>query len=168
MPPQTKDTNRKQSMNTIHQLKIPNQPETHFPYEILLKSDHSYTSKASKHAIDDEIKGLLHRNTFSFVNKKKISPEENVLWGIILAIKQPGTANEQYSGRFIVQRHKDKDKDLIMHTPRTVRHRNIRLMSSIVAMFPSHKMWLQDNPSFYRRRRPSTRFLSKICQVVQP
>lgn len=44
----------------------------------------------------------------------------------------------------MVQGHKDRDKDPFIHTSKTVRHRNIRLMSSIAAMFPYHNIWLQD------------------------
>lgn len=66
-----------------------------YPSDILLKSDFRYTSKVSKNSIDDEIKGLFHGNTFSFVYKKKFSSEADVLGGIfILKVEQRGTDHE--------------------------------------------------------------------------
>lgn len=121
----------------MKRLKIPKQPETQYPSEIFLKSDPRYTSKASNHAIDDEIKGILLHNFIAFVNKKKICRKANFVGRrFILAVKQPGTTSERYKARFIVQGH--KDKDLIIHTSSNFCHGNIRLISSIEMIFLSH------------------------------
>lgn len=104
----------------------------------------------SKNSIKKEIQGLLKRNSFAFVHKKDIKNDTNILIGrFILAIKQPGADNERYNAPFIVQGHKDKDKNLIIHTYTTVRHKNILITSSISAVFPAYKIWLQDVTKAY-------------------
>lgn len=45
--------------------------------------------------------------------------------------------------------HKDRDKDLILHTSRKVRRKNIRIMTYIEAMFSVHSIWLQDYTQAY-------------------
>lgn len=49
---------------------------------------------------------------------------------------------EGHKARFI-------DKDLIVHTSRTVRHRNIWMVAFITAIFPTQKIWLQDVTNAY-------------------
>lgn len=135
----------KRDMDNIHSLKYTKEPETQYLSLDSPKSDPRYKSSSIKQTINDEINGLLHHQAFAFVKQKSISPDANILGGrFILAIKQPRNPNERYKAIFIAQRHKEKDKDLIIHTSQTFRHRNIHLMSSIADMFRSHKIRLQD------------------------
>lgn len=67
MPAQIIYTDIKHYMNNIFTTKVHNIPEPQYRSEILLKSDPRYTFKPSKNAMDDEIKGLLHRNANSTV-----------------------------------------------------------------------------------------------------
>lgn len=114
------------------------QPESQYYFQRQLKANRRYTSKSSN-AIDDEIKGLLQREAFVFINKVKIIAIASVLEGrFIPAIKQRRTDNEQYKTRFIVQGHKEKYKVPIIRTSRIDHHRNIRTMYSIAAMFHAH------------------------------
>lgn len=101
--------------------------------------------KLAKLQINEEINELLLRKAFESVKQKHIILHPNLL-GVrfIPEIKEQGTPNERYRARFIIQAHKDKEKDLIITTSRKVRHCNIRHMSCIVAMVPSHNIWLQD------------------------
>lgn len=76
---------------------------------MLLKSDIINSSKCKKNDNNDQIKGLLDRNTFAFVNNRKLYAEANFLWErFIPEMKQTGTDNEQYKSRFIVQGHTEK------------------------------------------------------------
>lgn len=43
---------------------------------------------------------------------------------------------------FIMNGHKDKDKNLIIHTSRTVRLETILIVSGMAAMFPDYSSWL--------------------------
>lgn len=146
--PDTNDNDLNQDITTITKLKVASNiadPEPKYLTEVVLKSYLRYTSTPAKDAINAEVQGLLQRNSFAFVKQDKLPQDANILGGrFILAIKQPGTQNERYKERFVVQGHRDREKDLIVHTSRTVRHRNIRLMACIASMFPKHKIWLQD------------------------
>lgn len=56
----------KRDMNNIEKPKIHKQSEVQYPSVILLKSDPSYSSKATKNAVNDEINGLLRHISFAY------------------------------------------------------------------------------------------------------
>lgn len=53
----------------------------------------------------------------------------------------------------MVHVHKQRYNDFIKQTPRTVRHRAMKTMSSITEMIPVQNIWLQDVKEAYIPRR---------------
>ena len=109
--PETNDADLKYDMQMI------GKDEAAYVYpiyvtEVLKKSDARYKNKKSEDAIQLEITGLLNRKAFAFVHEKDVPPNANILGGrIILAIKNPNTPTERYKARFIVQGHKDRERN---------------------------------------------------------
>ena len=150
MKPRANDTDLTRDMSGIERYYLITQDESQYPSEILNKSDPRYTCPSSLNAIKQEIEGLLARNAFEFTKLDKIPKNANILGGrFILAIKQPGTTNERYKARFVVQGHKDREKEYIVHTSRTIRHKNIRIMLTITASLDEYTIWLQDVTQAY-------------------
>lgn len=58
----------------------------------------------------------------------------------MLSIKQPGT---KVKSRFIVQCHKDKERELIVHISKTVRQKNIKILISLSVIYELGA-WNQD------------------------
>ena len=125
--------------------------------EVLLKSDPRYHNNKSQDAISDEISGLLERQAFAFVHESEIPENANVLGGrMIMAIKNPDTELERYKARFVVQGHRDKEKDILIHTSKTVKYRSKRLMCAIAAIL-GFNIWNQDVTQAYIQGHPVTR-----------
>ena len=146
--PQSNDADLKHDMEMIDKQEAANVYPTYVT-EVIKKSDTRYKSKESKDAIQLEITRLLNRKAFAFVNEKEIPPESNILGGrIILAIKNPNTPTERYKARFIVQGHKDREKEFLIHTSKTIRYKNIRLILTISAAM-NFEVWSQDVTQAY-------------------
>lgn len=61
---------------------------------------------------------------------------ENMLeWTFVLSSKLAGTAFEKYEATFIVQGHKDKEKDIIINKSKTLRHKNIEILISVWLLY---------------------------------
>ena len=150
MAPKSNDIDLQNDIGSIQRYYLTNLLHHQYPSEILQKSDPRYTNKDSTEAITQEINGLLERKAFEFTPLHRLPEDANILGGrFILAIKQPGTPNERYKARFVVQGHKDREKNYIIHTSKTVRHKNIRIMMTITASKKGHKIWLQDVTQAY-------------------
>lgn len=64
----------------------------------------------------NEIRGLMARRAFEYVNRNQLPHDVNILGGIFtLTIKQPQTEDELYKARFIVHVHKDKENEYIIN-----------------------------------------------------
>lgn len=88
-----------------------------------------------KNAIESEIKGLPERETFKVVLREDVLPDGNILPGrFVLAIKSTGDDKKNCKARFVVDRHKDKLKCLMVHTSRTIQPSSIRLLIAVAAM----------------------------------
>lgn len=61
----------------------------------------------------------------------------------VVSIKQPVTEAEKYKARFILQGHKCKQKEFIIHISRTVSHKNIKILISISVIYKLN-IWNQD------------------------
>lgn len=48
-----------------------------------------------------------------------------------------------------MQGHKNREKEYIIHTSRTIRHRKIRIKISITASHEDHNIWVQDLTKAY-------------------
>lgn len=140
IPAKINNPDTKHDMNKIETQVTNWAPESQFPSEILINSDSRYKLEKSNNAIKEKLQGLLQRGVFALVNKNKTETDANIFGRrFILAIKELGSKHESYKERFSVQGHKNRNKDFIIQTGRTVRHRNIRIMSFIAAKFTEPK-----------------------------
>ena len=91
-------------------------------------------------SIQAEVKGLMDKGTFTEVRKSQFSEEErqklNILKAkLILTIKDPGTNEEAFKARLVVQAigSKDKDKKMLFTYSPTVNRSSVRIMLAVAA-----------------------------------
>lgn len=78
-----------------------------------------------------------------------------------MAIKNPNTGTERYKARFIVQVHKDREREFLFHTSKTVRYRNIRRMLTLSVSLKLD-VWFQDvTKSYVQGQKLSRNFYLK-------
>lgn len=61
-----------------------------------------------------------------------------------MVIKNPNKDYERYKARFVVQGHKDKEKEYLIQLSKTIRIRNIGLLITLTAIYHLKfgiKMW---------------------------
>jgi hypothetical protein len=91
-----------------------------------------------------EIRGLLARETFKIVSKREIPQGANVLKGrYVLSIKDIGTLNETWKERFVIQGHRDIEKDVMVRSSTNVQHKSLRLLFLLCSML-GFQIWTQD------------------------
>jgi Reverse transcriptase (RNA-dependent DNA polymerase) len=91
-----------------------------------------------------EIRGLLARETFKIVSKREIPQVANVLKGrYVISIKDIGTLNETWKARFVIQGHRDIEKDIMVRSSTNVQHRSLRLLFVLCSML-GFQIWTQD------------------------
>jgi Reverse transcriptase (RNA-dependent DNA polymerase) len=91
-----------------------------------------------------EMKGLLAKGVFEIVVREEIPPGSNTLGGrYVLAWKDPGTDNERWKARFVVQGHNDIMKRAIVLDTATLSQRGARMIFAMAAIF-GWKVWTED------------------------
>lgn len=69
-----------------------------------------------KDAIKKEIAGLFERGVFKMAMKEEICQNTNIISRrYAICIKDPGTQEERYKSRFIIQGHKDIYKKMLFY-----------------------------------------------------
>lgn len=89
--------------------------------EILHPSDPRSCGPDAARAKKKEIEGLLKRGTWKIVAKDDTPPDANVLnRRFVITIKDTETNTPIYKARCVVQGHKDKEKNKLVHNSSTV------------------------------------------------
>ena len=108
---------------------------------MLHPNDPRKDSPEFKEAIRKEIDDLIKRGTWKVVCRSEVPDDANILGGrFVLAIKNPDTDEVIYKARFVVQGHKDKDKDLLIHDSPTISVSSIRILIAIAGIF-GFRIW---------------------------
>lgn len=104
--------------------------------EIISIKDPRARSREMTQAKKDEIRGLLDRGTFSVLLREEIPQDANVLPGrFILAIKSAEDGKIKFKARYVSGGHRDRIKDLIVHSAATSQPQSIRILLAVAAMF---------------------------------
>ena len=69
------------------------------------------------------------KNALSKMRINKVPADANILSSrFAFALKNPGTSNERYKARFIVQGHQDREKDVVLNRSQTVMRYSVKLL----------------------------------------
>lgn len=117
--------------------------------EVLKPRDPRCSSPEATKAKQKEIAELIKRGTWKIVLMEDIPKNSNVMNGrFVMAIKDIETDKPFYKARFVVQGHRDREKDNLVHNSTTVRHSSIRTMVAMAALF-GFRIWTQDVTNAY-------------------
>lgn len=84
---------------------------------------------------EKELEGLIENETWKAISKE-VSSDANVLnERFVLSIKKKSTGNNVYKVRFVVQGHKDRAMDYLVHESYLVKHRSEIDLKSIISIF---------------------------------
>ena len=87
---------------------------------------------------------MIKRGTWKVVCQSEVPDDANIRGGrFVLAIKNPDTDEEIYKARFVVQGHKDKEKDFLIHDSPTISTAYIRILIAIAGIF-GFRIWSTD------------------------
>ena len=107
---------------SIRNLSQPNPSDT-LPTKVLKPDDPRNNSRKFEAAKRKGIYRLVKRETWTFVYRKEVPKGSNILnrrnRSFLLAVKNKGTEDEAYKARFVVQDHRDKEKNLLAHNSPT-------------------------------------------------
>lgn len=83
-------------------------------------------------AIRALVKGLLQRGTFKIILREEIPPDGNVMPGrFFLAIKSTEDGEVKFKERYVIGGHREKQKNVMVHTSRTMQPASIRLLLAL-------------------------------------
>ena len=121
-----------------------NPPPGIFVTEVLDMNDPRKDDPRFEEARAIELAGLAEKGAFELVIKEDIAEGSNVLGGrFVLSIKNMNTDKEIYKARFVVQGHKDLDKNYLVYSSSNLKQSSIRIILSIASLFRFH-VWSQD------------------------
>jgi hypothetical protein len=90
------------------------QEEVHTTYitEVIQHDDVRANDPMMTDAKRKKIRGLLERGTFRIIMRSEIPAGANILGGIyVLSIKDSGTDREVWKARYVIQGHRDSEKE---------------------------------------------------------
>lgn len=115
-----------------------------FLTEIIDPRDPRARSMKMVAAKKDEVRNLLKRGTFKGMLKEDIPPDGNVLPGrFVLSIKSTEDQEIKFKARYVIGDHRDKLKDLMVHTSTTLQTASVRLLLPLAAIF-GLDVWTSD------------------------
>jgi len=83
------------------------------------------------------------------VPKDEVPSNANILGGrFVLALKDVGTKGEIAKARYVVQGHRDKEKNLLVHNTTNLRQGSIKLLAALAAIF-GFRIWSHDVSQAY-------------------
>lgn len=104
--------------------------------EIVTQGDpraQSWEMTAAKKA---EIKSLLDRQTFKLILREELLSDGNILPGcFVMAIKSTGDGKIKYKARYVIGGHRDKYKDLMVHSTSNLQPQSVRILLALAAIF---------------------------------
>ena len=107
--------------------------------------------------------GLVKRGTWTVVSRKVVPKGSNILNGrFLLAVKNKGTEDEAYKARFVVQGHRDREKNLLVHNSPNIRQSSVRTLVSVAAI-NGFDIWSHDVSQAYLQ---STEDLARHIYLV--
>jgi Reverse transcriptase (RNA-dependent DNA polymerase) len=123
--------------------------QTTYVTEVLSPNDQRSNDPKMNQAKKREIKGLLERGTFRIILKSEIPQGANVLGGrYVLVIKDAGTEREVWKARYVIQGHRDQEKEIMVRSSTNVQQRSIRLIFALASIL-GFKIWTQDVTQAY-------------------
>ena len=91
----------------------------------------------------------MDRGTWKVILKQNVPKDANKLSGrYFLAIKNVETEKPVFKARFVVQGHRDKDKNIIVHNSTNLRQSSTRLIASLAAVH-IFRIWSHDVSQAY-------------------
>ena len=91
-----------------------------------------------------EIRHLLQRGTFKVILKEEVPPDLDVLPGrFVLAIKFSIDSKTKYKARDVIGGHRDKLKELMVHSTATLQPQSVRMCLALAAIF-GFDIWTAD------------------------
>ena len=113
-----------------------------------------------KNAKTEEIQGILKRGGFKPVQKNKIPPNASVIGNrFVLTIKEPGTPEERFKARLVLQGHKDPQRHTIANEAPVLTRFGIRLIISTSVILFKRKLWKRDVVQAYMQAHKLDRLL---------
>jgi hypothetical protein len=97
----------------------------------------------------NEFRGLLDRGTFKVIHRRDIPEGANKLGGrYVLSIKDSGTKKEIWKAIFVIQGHRDHEKDIMVRSSSKVQQRSLRFSLALAGIL-GFKIWSQDVTQAY-------------------
>lgn len=125
------------------------QPPSILLTEVLAPNDPRSDSPQVLRAKEKEIAGLIDKGTFEVVVREEVPDGANILGGrMVLSIKNKGSDEEVFKARFVVQGHRDKEKNLLIHQSTILRQSSLRTVTALAAIF-GFRVWSQDVSQAY-------------------
>ena len=126
------------------QFMTPRDEDETFLIEIRDPSDSRAKSKEMHMAKREEIKILLRRGTFKVILKEEIPPNGNILPGrFALGFKSTEGGKMKYKARYVIGGHRDRFKEMMVHSAATQQPQSIRLLLALARIF-GFDIWTSD------------------------
>lgn len=117
--------------------------------EVLSEKDPRASDSKMNEAKRKEIRGLIERGSFRVILREDIPEGANRLRArYVLAIKDAGTDKEVWKARYIVQGHRDLERDVLVRRSTTLQQRGVRLIMAMAAIH-GFKLWTTDVAQAY-------------------
>ena len=115
-----------------------------FLTEVLDPDEYRAIGKEMTDAKKQEIRNLLERGTFKVILKEEIPSDANVVPGrFVLTIKSSLDKKVKYKARYVIGGHRDKLKDMMVHSSTTLQPQSIHLLLALAASF-GFDTWTSD------------------------
>lgn len=96
-----------------------------------------------------EMDGLLRRGTWKVVLRDEVPSGANILGGrFVMSIKDTETDEPVYKARYVVQGHRGKEKNTLVHDAQTMRQSSISMVAALAAVF-GFRLWSHDVSQAY-------------------
>lgn len=117
--------------------------------EVLTPRDVRGDSSEFTAAKKREIEGLISRGTWKLVLRDDVPKNANILGGrFVLTIKDAETDKPIFKAIYVVQGHRDKEKNFLVHDAQTMRQSSIRMVIALAAVF-EFPIWSHDVSQAY-------------------
>ena len=128
-----------------------------FYYEPENTSNSDTSTQIHLTEIIEEIQNLLERGAFKVILKEDITTDSNVLPGrFFLAIKSTEDGEIKFKTRYVIDGHRDKEKNMMVHTATTLQPQYIRILS--LANIHDFDIWTSDSrPAYMQSSDPLDR-----------
>lgn len=117
--------------------------------ETFKPADRGGISKLFKRLKKEELSGLVSHRAIDLVQKWTVTHDANMFNGrFFLSPMATKSSNRMHKARFVVPRHHDKEKHMMVHNSSTIQPASVRLLVSVPAMSTS-RLWSLDVTKAY-------------------